>query len=77
MRIIKHAGKIVHSDLLIIDCIYEKLVRSKAASIMNDHKDLERYYTTMRSGFRLRGIQCRTQRYLQSFVPHSVNIMNN
>ena len=44
--------------------------------MQNENHPLFPYYVSMRSGKRLPSMKCRTQRFLNSFVPFSIRMYN-
>lgn len=77
-RIYKQARKIIQLFVTIPSTSYRNNVCTKVSNILkhNDHM-LSDCYVYMRSGTRLGGISCRTQRYGKSLIPDSVTLFNN
>lgn len=75
-RIVKQAEKIVGKNLDLED-ICKNRVLDKAKSIYrNSRHPLNNNYVALRSGNRLRSLRSRTSRFLNSFVPSSIRLMN-
>lgn len=75
-RIVKQAEKIVGRNLDFED-ICRNRVLDKAKSIYhNSRHPLNNNHVALRSGNRLRSLRSRTSRFLNSFVPSSIRLMN-
>jgi len=77
-RITKQAAKVTQCNITSVDDLYCKIVTKKVKCILlNSTHPLQQYYTSMRSGTRLRAISCRTQRYRKYIIPNSIYVFNN
>ena len=73
-RIWKSANRIIRNEALVLPSdLYTNVVLKKVSTIMKQPEGLFKY-EFMRSGTRLRGISCSTQRYRKSFYPDSVYV---
>ena len=76
-RVVKQAGKIRKCKVDLDKVCSEKVVVPKAQAIVTDDTHLlHDNYKMLRSGRRWQSIRARTNRYLNSFVPHTIRLMN-
>ena len=75
-RTSKQAGKIMGETQNLKDACESKIALVVKQIMQNENHPLFPYYVFMRSGKRLRSMKCRTQRFLNSFVPFSIRMYN-
>ena len=76
-RIVKRASKLIKTPCMSLDELFFKYCASKFSMIRNDEMHpLNRFYTTLKSGVRLKCLKSRTNRYMCSFVPTSIGTHN-
>ena len=75
-RVVKQAGKITKCKVDLDKVCSEKVVAKAQAIVTDDTHPLHDNYKMLRSGRRWQSIRARTTRYLNSFVPHSIRLMN-
>ena len=75
-RISKQAGKITGDAQNLQVACESKIIAGVKQIMQNENHPLFLYYVFMRSGKRLRSMNCRTQRFLNSFVPLSIRLYN-
>ena len=75
-RITKQAGKVTGEVQNLREACEMKIIQEVKHIMQNEIHPLFSYYVVMRSGKRLRSMNCRTQRFLNSFVPFSIRIYN-
>ena len=76
-RIRKVSQRITGVLLCNLDATYHSLCKKKLGLILKDvDHPLNCNYTLLRSGIRLKQLKCRTTRYQNTFVPHSICVYN-
>ena len=78
--IVKQASKIIGERRdLARECTdhADRIIKNANEIMSNKNHPLHDYYEFLRSGRRLRSMKCRTKRYADSFVPHSIRMCNN
>ena len=75
-RTSKQVGKIMGETQNLKDACESKIALVVKQIMQNENHPLFPYYVFMRSGKRLRSMKCRTQRFLNSFVPFSIRMYN-
>ena len=75
-RIVRQAEKIIGQELHFDDLCVNRIVEKAKSIHRNNLHPLNENYVQMRSGNRLRSLRCRTSRFLNSFVPSSVRMLN-
>lgn len=76
-KLIRRAAKITEVPLPTIDMLYEEIVTKKAINIINDpaHPLNAEFILSNRKN-RILQHKCRTNRYLNSFVPNATKLLN-
>jgi hypothetical protein len=76
-KIVKNCKKLGVNKVLSIDELYNKCIRQRCKTILNDNTHpLSQYYKVLPSGKRLQSLKCRTVRYSNTFVPSSIVNLN-
>ena len=77
-RLTKIASRIIGHELDDLDALYKQRVLKKAYKIMRDnHHPLVGEYTYLPSGRRLRSMNCKSKRSMNSFVATSIRFLND
>ena len=76
-RVIRNCEKLGVMDTIPLQDLYEKFMVQRSKMICSDNSHpLCQYYKMLPSGKRYQSIRCRTSRYMKSFLPSSIRIMN-
>jgi hypothetical protein len=77
-RVIKTCSRLGIQNASSLEKIYKKSVIQRCNIITADcQHPLHNQYVILPSGRRFRSLKCRTSRYLKSFVPSSIRILND
>ena len=76
-RVIKQSGKITKHAVDLNEVCKDKVIDKARSIITDDTHPLHNQYNMMRSGRRLKSIRARTSRFLNSFVPYSIRLLND
>ena len=75
-QVVKQASKILGIDIDLDETCKDK-VRSKAEAVeCNTNHALNKVFIEPRSGRRWQSLRCKTNRFLNSFIPYSVRLLN-
>ena len=76
-RVVKQASKILGIDIDLDETCKDKVLAKAEAVVCNTNHPLNKFFIKLRSGRRWQSLRCKTNRYLNPFIPYDVYLLND